>query len=177
MPREISYNAGMGLVNQFLADNFPSYSGYSSQTNQYLVRNVANVPESPASISLWMGGVLTAGYSVFLNLDATSVVTLSVNLVSGSNTKIAADGNLYLKSVTNGLWYPLIATGNDSAASLQVGQLGVNLDSQPSLAMPFAELGPGELSMIKLPSSITITASKIPDGNGPCKILYAVYSR
>lgn len=66
--------------------------------------------------------VATKEEDAYGNVSATTS-----GLPANSELQIASDGKVYLKSVTNGLFYQIRVSGTDGAANLQIGQVGVSL--------------------------------------------------
>jgi len=77
MANEISYSVQMQLKTGNLTDSYSSNTKQATQTLAKLVRNVVTVPFGGGSeVALALGGVVTPGFAIFVNLDATNFVSI-----------------------------------------------------------------------------------------------------
>lgn len=80
----------------------------------------------PAPLGTSTSGVFTVVATktedAYGNVSATDS-----GLPTNSELQIDSNGKVYLKSVTNGLFYQLRVTGTDGSAELQIGQTGISL--------------------------------------------------
>ena len=84
MSAEISYQSQMRLGNGSLVDAYSNSSQAATQNVAFLVRNVQSIPTlyNPTIGNSWLdlGGVITPGFAVFVNLDAVNFIQVGTDV-------------------------------------------------------------------------------------------------
>ena len=106
----------------------------ASDTNPFNILADGFVYDDPSTVTwLWSVEPPPLGMNVdFFELTGSVVEDAYGNvgatpdgLPASSQLRVrVSDGQAFLRSVTNGLWYPIRVTGTDGSATLQVGQTG-----------------------------------------------------
>lgn len=81
MANEFSYQFQINLTNGTLKDGYTSSGMASNQSTAALVRNVQAISNAAHS-ALDLGSVVTAGFAVFVNLDATNYIDIGVDVAA-----------------------------------------------------------------------------------------------
>jgi len=145
----VTIEGGTDVVDAY---KLPSTSVEQSQVG--LFRNVQAIGTTEEGIDT--GSIGTIGLAVFRNLDATNYVEVGTwetggGLPANSQVLIDATGVVWMKSVTNGLWYQVQMQGTDGSAALAVGQTGGPEPVLPTgVFYPFLKLKPLEGVMCRL---------------------------
>lgn len=78
MSNEVSYQFQIILNNGKLKDQYASNSITANQATAALMRNVQSISNTAPAQALDLGSVVTPGFAVFQNLDATNYVDIGV---------------------------------------------------------------------------------------------------
>ena len=82
MSSEIAYQFQIRLGNGSLIDSYSVSSQSANQSVAALVRNVQSVSTAAGGDALGLGGVITPGYAIFSNLDATNYIEIGSNVAA-----------------------------------------------------------------------------------------------
>lgn len=74
MANEITYQNSLYLRNGNLVDTYASGSLTATQAVAGLIRNVQSIPTTAGGTALDLGSVVTPGWSIFVNTDATNYI-------------------------------------------------------------------------------------------------------
>jgi len=82
MANELTYQFQIALNNVSLVDNYSSSGKQATQAVAFLVRNVQTVGTTAGGDALGLGGVLTPGFAIFVNMDIINYVEVGSNVAA-----------------------------------------------------------------------------------------------